>query len=116
MKILSVAGDQEVAEARENALKQAGFDVVSATDFKELGELCKQHTFVLAIVGHAFDPEVKRAIAAILGQCQPQPAILELYVDRPILQDAPAILRSLDLDDLVRRVKSMLREERARSA
>jgi DNA-binding NtrC family response regulator len=116
MKVLSVAHDLEVAEARETALREAGFDVSSARDFRQLTDLCKQHRFELAIIGHAFDPEVKRAVAAILGEYKPTPAILEIYVGQPTLQNATARLGSLDLDDLVHQVRQLMQEIRSRSA
>jgi len=116
MKILSVARDLEVAEARESALKEVGFDVRSARDFRTLADLCTQHIFDLAIIGHAFDPEVKQAIAAILVEGNPTPEILEIYVGRPTVKNAAAVLGSLDVNDLVNQVRQMARNIRARSA
>ena len=116
MKILSLALDPQVAKAREAALIQAGFDVRSPRDFKQLAEFCEGYSFDLAVIGHAFDPEVKRALAATVGRCQPTPQILEIYLERPILHEATAALGSLDLHDLVRQVDKMAEKIRSRSA
>ena len=116
MRILSIARDQEVAQARESALKNAGFDVMSARDFRELTNLCKRERFQLAIIGHAFDPDIKRAVAGILHECKPTPAILEIFEEEPVLENTSAALGSTDVQDLVRQVSFMAAKVTSRSA
>jgi DNA-binding NtrC family response regulator len=116
MKILSVARDPQLAEARESALREAGFQVSSARDFRELKDLCSKSRFDLAIIGQSFEPEVKRAVAAILAECNPKPEILEIYIGRPTLKNTTAVLESVDPQDLIRQVKELMKKIRRRSA
>ena len=117
-KILSVAADSAIRASREQLLTKAGFDVVSASNIKELIRACEETKFHLFILGEVISqPEKYRAVVTIKAHC-PKAPILDLL--RPGTRQTPEAGYSQEVSDdpdtLIRKVKSILGNPKARSA
>ena len=118
-KILSVAANPAIRASREQLLTQAGFDVVSASNIKELIRACEESPkFHLFILGEAIsEPEKYRAVVTIKTYC-PKAPILDLL--RPGTRQTPEVGYSQEVtndpDTLIQKVKSILENPKARSA
>ena len=87
-RILSIVGDAGLRNARRMLLEAQGYEVVSASDFKEVREACENASFDLVIIGHSLDPKTKRAIAVTIREHTPGVPILEMCLVSPEIKDA----------------------------
>jgi hypothetical protein len=84
-----VSSDPTFGDVRKDVLEAAGFSVISANNFRDVGEACQNGGCWLAIIGHLVPAKEKRRVwAEIVARC-PGTEILELYESPgPVLLDA----------------------------
>ena len=116
-KILSVAKTDFLGRTRKIALRRAGYSVASVKDFNEIEALSKSETFDVAVVGYAFEPQVKRAIAEILRKYFPNTPIVELTTrDADIPESIPSNPQPAELQATIQAVLRNQRTKKARSS
>lgn len=114
-KLLIVSSDPAFGDVRKDVLEDAGFSVISANNFRQLEDACKQGEFWLAVVGHAISPKEKRRVwAEIVTRC-PETEILDLYEGSgPVLPDADYHLDAqLGVSAIPEKIKEILRRKEA---
>jgi CheY-like chemotaxis protein len=77
--VLCTGVDKAVVETRKLILEAAGHTVVTAMDEMSLVEVCKKHSFNIAVVGQMISRKMKHRIATVIKQYCPDVKILELY-------------------------------------
>lgn len=63
-RILSISYDRALLQTRSMLLEEAGFEVVSASSFRQAFELCRAGEFDLLIIGHSIPPRDKASLIA----------------------------------------------------
>jgi DNA-binding response OmpR family regulator len=63
-RLLSVSYDPQLQRSRELILRQAGYDVVSATSLAEVTAACEHSHFDFALIGHSIPRQQQEEIAA----------------------------------------------------
>jgi DNA-binding response OmpR family regulator len=113
-RVLSVAKTDLLRRARQADLTRAGYSVVSATDFNQIESLSRTSGFDVAIIGYAFEPEVKRMIAEVIRRYFPQTPIVELTQAE---QEIPDAISSRPEDPHLRAtLKAVLENNQAKKA
>ena len=113
-KILSVTKSDYLRRVRQLALRKAGYSVASVKDFSEIETLSKSAAFDIAVVGHAFDPAVKRLVAGIIRKYFPDIPIVELTTKHAdILGSVPS---SPDSGELKATIEAVLGNRKTRKA
>lgn len=113
-KILSVARTDFLRRTRRVALRKAGYEVESAADLNDIERLCKSTTFAAAVVGYAFEPEVKRTIADVIRRYSPTMPIVELTLAEP---EIPGSIPSTpDASDLIAGIQAAVKKPKAKKA
>jgi DNA-binding NtrC family response regulator len=113
-KILSVAKTDFLRRTRRVALRKAGYEVESAADLNDIERLCKSTTFAAAVVGSAFEPEVKRTIADVIRKYCPTLPIVELTLAAPDISGS--IPSTPDASDLIAGIQAAVRKPKTRKA
>ncbi len=75
-RILCVSFDSTVSESRRTALREAGYDVMAATDVKEAEELLNVESFDAVIIGHRFSRDERYLLAVEAEEKSNTPVIL----------------------------------------
>ena len=63
-RILSISYDRALLQTRRMLLEEAGFEVISASSFREAFDLCRAGAFDLLIIGHSIPPNDKASMIA----------------------------------------------------
>lgn len=116
-KLLVVSNDPAFGDVRKDVLEAAGFSVISANNFHQVEEACRNGEFWLAIIGHSIPAKEKRRVwAEIIGKC-PGIQVLELHdaLGR-VLPDANHYLDAqLGVSAIPEKIKEILRKNKARA-
>jgi len=110
-KILNVGADPEQVKVRDKALVAAGYQVVSATNLREVIKACEQHDIELAVLGHVLNVnENSRITATVRSRCQRDTPVLALYQTSPSEAGNADVALAVQegIDALVRTVARML--------
>ncbi len=103
-----------MAEATRLLLEDHGFQVVSATDFRQVEAACADGRFNLVLIGDAIEPRTKKAIATLIHDRRAvKVPILEIYSSKPELDNVHSVAGSKPPDDLIRTLKSILNQHEA---
>lgn len=89
-----------------------GFDVHTASNFKQVEAACHEDRFQLAVVDHTLAPKIKRAIAAIIRDKRRGTFILELCQVSSEIPDADYLLIGSEPAALVATIKRIARTRR----
>ncbi len=79
-RILSVSYDPPLLKSRELVLRQAGYEVVSATSLAEVAAACTHSDFDFAVIGHSIPRQHQEEIAAKLRERCPMACIVGLQL------------------------------------
>jgi DNA-binding response OmpR family regulator len=116
-KILSVAKTDFLRRTRQLALRKSGYAVWSAKDFNDIESLSKTGSFDIAVIGFAFDAEVKRLIAAVIRRYFPQTPIVELTTSQAEITDSiPCSPSHVELKATIRALLKNHKTKNARSS
>jgi DNA-binding response OmpR family regulator len=108
-KILVVSHDPHLADVRKTLLEAAGFEVLSARNFKDVQEAC-QKSLYLVMIGYSLPPAEKRRVWAEIREKYNVP-ILELHeTGEPSLMADAFPPQATEPDDCLLDVKRILRE------
>lgn len=99
----------------QSLLEQHSFSVVTASDFKQLEELCKQGKFDVALVEAEIQPKIKKAIGLLLRSSCPWAPIVEMYSGDPQIPGAEPVSAD-NFDDLVPAILKALSQRHLKSA
>lgn len=77
-RILCISTTEAILQTRKLLLQRNGYEVISARNFKEVEDACRQRNFDLALVGHDMEPKIKKAVGLKIRQYLPQAPILEM--------------------------------------
>lgn len=113
-KILSVAKTDFLRRTRQVELRRAGHSVASLKDFNEIEALSGRTAFDVAVVGHAFDPAVKRVIAEIIRRYFPDTPIVELTTKGADIPDS--VPSSPQPAELQATIKALLGNQKTKKA
>lgn len=113
-KILSVARTDFLRRTRRVALRKAGYEVESAADLNDIERLCKSTVFAAAVVGYAFEPEIKRTIADVIRKYCPSMPIVELTLASSDIPDS--IPSSPDASDIIASIQTVVKMPKAKKA
>lgn len=114
-RLLIISSDSALGDVRKDVLEAAGFSVISANNFRQVEDACKQGEFWLAIIGHLIPAKEKRRVwAEIVSKC-PGIEILELYdASGRVLPDADHYLDAeLGVSAIREKIKEILRKKQA---
>jgi DNA-binding response OmpR family regulator len=79
-RILSISYDRALLQTRRMLLEEAGFEVISASSFREAFDLCRVGAFDLLIIGHSIPPNDKASMIAAARRTAKAP-ILSIRTD-----------------------------------
>lgn len=113
-KILSVARTDFLRRTRRVALRKAGYEVESAADLNDIERLCKSTAFAAAVVGYAFEPEIKRMIADVIRKYCPLMPIVELTLASAEIPDS--IPSTPDAADMIASIQAAVKMPKAKRA
>jgi hypothetical protein len=105
--IFCIRATPALAEATRQLFEQYAYEIVTATDFKQVEAGCANIQFDLALIGDNFEPRIKKAIALLLKEHCPDVPILEIYKDTPVTE-ASEFVQEGSPDELVKAVRRML--------
>lgn len=114
-RLLSVSYDEPLLRTREILLCRQGYSVTSALGFIAAVDECKAGEFDLLILGHSIPHADKVELVHTFRTHCPAPVLaLRHYGDAP-LPGADAQIFPDDIEGLLNKVKSMLRNRSERS-
>lgn len=120
--VLCTGVDKALLHTRRLILESAGHTVATAMDESTLVEVCKKHSFDVAVVGQMLSSNVKRRVAFLIKENCPDIQILELYPSYTgkVLDDADSWLMvpndmPKDLPDRVNELADKGRHKRAKA-
>jgi DNA-binding NtrC family response regulator len=106
--IFCIRATPALAQATRQLLEQYAYEIVTATDFKQVEAGCANIQFDLALIGDDnFEPRIKKAIALLLKEHCPDVPILEICKDTPVTE-ASEFVQEGSPDELVKAVRRML--------
>jgi DNA-binding response OmpR family regulator len=108
-KIMVVSHDPHLADVRKDILEKAGFEVLSAHNFKDVQDACEKNPD-LVMIGYSLPPAEKRRVwAEIREKCNVP--ILELHeTQEPSLIADTFFHQATAPDDFLSAVKRILNE------
>jgi hypothetical protein len=113
--VLSITFRDEIAEKTQRLLEQNSFEVIVASDFKELKELCSSGKFDVALVESEIQPKIKKAIGLLLQAECPHAPVVEVCNGEPEIAGAAAV--SIDqFSEIVPTIQRALRRQNLKSA
>jgi DNA-binding response OmpR family regulator len=74
-RILSISYDTVLLHTRRMLLEEAGFEVVSASSFRQAFDLCRAGDFDLLIIGHSIPPSDKASMIAAARKSSGAPVL-----------------------------------------
>jgi hypothetical protein len=113
--ILYIRTAPALPERTRLLLEQHAYEIVTATDFKQVKTACANIRFDLALIGDNFVPRIKKAIYLLIKETCAQVPILEMYKHRPVINEAKHV-NAASPDELMKAVQSMLVRKRSRPA
>jgi DNA-binding response OmpR family regulator len=105
--ILCIRATPALAEATRLLLEQHAYEIVTATDFKQVEAACTNIRFDLALIGDNFDPRIKKAIYLLIKENCAKVPILEMYKGNPAIDNAEHV-NAASPDELILAVRRML--------
>jgi DNA-binding response OmpR family regulator len=108
-RIMVVSHDPHLGDVRKALLEAAGFQVLSASNMKEVQEAC-QKSPQLVMIGYSVPPAAKRQVwAQVRERCKAP--ILELHKNEEPSLMADAFFHNVDRpDDFLAAVRRILKE------
>jgi DNA-binding response OmpR family regulator len=108
-RIMVVSHDSHLADVRKALLEAAGFQVLSASNMKEVQEAC-QKSPQLVMIGYSVPPAAKRQVWAQAREHCKAP-ILELHKNEEPSLMADAFFHNVDRpDDFLAAVRRILKD------
>jgi hypothetical protein len=93
--LLLICLTHELTEAQRVILEEHGYQVLVASDLRELDRISKNGRLDCAVLGEDLGSGMKHAIAGLLCDNLPTLAILEEYTVSPVLLDADHVLAEI---------------------
>jgi DNA-binding response OmpR family regulator len=77
--ILNISSEASLLQTRTAILEQAGFSVISASDYRQVVAACESQALNLAIIGHSLDVNERKRVASTIRDKCPNVPVVALY-------------------------------------
>lgn len=109
--ILVVAASRFAGDAMKSALGKRRHTVISATDFRQVQQSCKDMRFDLVVIGEAVPPRIKKALILELRKYCVESPILEVCAAKPCIAEADYVLQSDSYEKLAQGIHEILQRK-----